>query len=335
MKNKLYLAIVTIVAATLTGCSSTPRVIVDVVEQLPSLPAEKVMVYETDESVPRGAKPIGKVNIMEGVMTPAEDCLYVNMLSLAVKKTAEYGGNALHVDDHKLGGLTSKCHRIWGTMYVLPDSLVTSDAPSVISRLEEQKDLELLEMARKQTDNKKNTPGYPNSILKINVGPSWLMSDFIVGSTTYEKLQGFSLNANYQHLWRSGLGFGVNYRYNTTSFGLNSSIKLHYIGPSFVGSIKFGRLLRADAAFGLGYGSYSENSNINSYDLTNETLEKSGLGYLYQLGIELMATKHVGLGLQFNAFIMKLKRPERFDTEKYDFYGVKQLDALIGLRFYL
>ena len=160
-------------------------------------------------------------------MTPAEDCLYANMLSLAVKKTAEHGGNALHVDDHKLGGLTSKCHRIWGTMYVLPDSLVTSDAPSAISRLEEQKDQELLEMARKQTDNKKNTPGYPNSILKINVGPSWLMSDFIVGS------------------------------------------------------IKFGRLLRADAAFGLGYGSYSENSDINSYDLTNETLEKSGLGYLY------------------------------------------------------
>lgn len=50
-------------AAVLTGCSTTPRVIADVVEQLPSQPMEKVAVYNTDESVPKGARAIGKVSV--------------------------------------------------------------------------------------------------------------------------------------------------------------------------------------------------------------------------------------------------------------------------------
>ena len=42
-------------AVVLTGCSTMPRVTADVVEQLPSQPMEKVAVYNTDESVPKGA----------------------------------------------------------------------------------------------------------------------------------------------------------------------------------------------------------------------------------------------------------------------------------------
>ena len=41
-------------AAVLTGCST---------EQLPSQPVEKVAVYDTDASVPIGARPIGKVSV--------------------------------------------------------------------------------------------------------------------------------------------------------------------------------------------------------------------------------------------------------------------------------
>ena len=50
-------------AAVLTGCSSTPGVTADETEQLPSQPVEKVAVYDTDASVPIGARPIGKVSV--------------------------------------------------------------------------------------------------------------------------------------------------------------------------------------------------------------------------------------------------------------------------------
>ena len=71
-----------LLAAILTGCSTTPKVIADVVEQLPSQPAEKVVVYNTDERVPRGAKPIGKVNVTDGGMTPAYAGAYVAKMAL-------------------------------------------------------------------------------------------------------------------------------------------------------------------------------------------------------------------------------------------------------------
>ena len=50
-------------AAMLAGCSTTPRVVADVTEQLPSQPVEKVAVYDTDASVPIGARAIGKVSV--------------------------------------------------------------------------------------------------------------------------------------------------------------------------------------------------------------------------------------------------------------------------------
>ena len=48
-----------------------------------------------------------------------------------------------------------------------------------------------------------------------------------------------------------------------------------------------------------------------------------------------MVVKNVGLGLQFNAYTMKLKRPANVNTDRFNFYGVRHLDALLGLRIYL
>ena len=179
-----------LLAAILTGCSTTPKVIADVVEQLPSQPAEKVVVYNTDERVPRGAKPIGKVNVTDGGMTPAYKCLYGSMLALAVRKTAECGGNALHVDEHRTPNFfTSSCHRIWGTMYVLPDSLVSGDAPSTLLLLEEEKDRELLAMTQEQIKRREKALDNPDNIFKVNVGPSWITSELQTPTKTYKNVR--------------------------------------------------------------------------------------------------------------------------------------------------
>ena len=35
-----------------------------------------------------------------------------------------------------------------------------------------------------------------------------------------------------------------------------------------------------------------------------------------------------------NAFSVGLKRPEGIDTSRYDFYGVRHLDTMLGVRYY-
>lgn len=319
-------------AAVLTGCSSTPRVTADVTEQLPSQPVEKVAVYDTDASVPIGARPIGKVSVTDGGMTPTNKCLYGNMLALAVRKTAESGGNALHIDEHRTPSFwTSSCHRIWGTMYVLPDSLVDGNAQSLILEMEEEKDKELLAMAQKQIERRKRALDNPSDIFKVNIGPSWITSEMQTPTKTYKNETGIALELAYQHFWRSGIGIGLNYLYHTTSFDEGYRVNLHYFGPSVVYGIKLGNSWRMDGAWGLGYSVCKE--DFKGF-MAGDSSE-SNVGLLAQLGIEYMLSKSIGIGIQFNSFTMRMKRPDGIDTSKYGFYGIKRLDAQLGFRFYL
>lgn len=313
----------------LGGCASAPKVIVDVTEQLPSQPVDRVMVYETEDSVPAVARPIGKVKVTDGGMTPTYNCLYSNMLSLAVRKTAESGGNALHIDEHRTPNVASTCHRIWGTMYLLPDTMANGNAPSAISRLEEKHDEELLAVAQNQSQRRAKMFDNPRDIVKVNVGPSWITSEIETYDKTYKNETGFGFGIDYQHLWRSGIGFGINYVYHTTSFDDEFDAKMHYIGPSLVGSIKLGTKWRMDAAVGVGYSVYREKYNWTGAE------SESNIGAMFQFGIEHMISKRIGLGVQFNSMTMRMKRPDGIDTEKYDFYGIKRLDAQLGLRIYL
>ena len=85
-------------AFVITGCQTAPRVIAELTEHHPARLADSVVVYELGEQGPADAKVIGTVRVTDGGITPSYMCLYSNMLSLAVKKTAESGGNALRVD---------------------------------------------------------------------------------------------------------------------------------------------------------------------------------------------------------------------------------------------
>lgn len=313
----------------LAGCASAPKVIADVTEQLPSQPAERVMVYETEDSVPTVARPIGKVKVTDGGMTPTYSCLYSNMLSLAVRKTAESGGNALHIDEHRAPNFSSSCHRIWGTMYLMPDTMVNGSASSAISQMEEKYDKELLDMAHNQIRLREKMFDNPKDIIKVNAGPSWITSEIVTYNRTYKNKMGFGFGIDYQHLWRSGIGLGINYMYHYTSFEGDFSATMHYIGPSLIGSIKLGSSWRMDAALGIGYSVYRE-----AYGMAGEE-SKSNVGAMVQLGIEYMLSKRVGLGFQLNSLTMSMKRPDDIDTKQYDFYGIKRADAQLGLRFYL
>ena len=52
------------------------------------------------------------------------------------------------------------------------------------------------------------------------------------------------------------------------------------------------------------------------------------------MSLEYMCSKNIGIGIKLNAFSMSLKRPDGFNLNKDDFYGIRKTDILGGLRFY-
>jgi hypothetical protein len=171
MKRHLFSLVLVAGAIIFTGCQSGPRVIAELTDHYPARLADSVMVYEPGDQVPAEAKVIGTVKVTDGVMTPAYKCLYSNMLTLAVRKTAESGGNALRIDQHKEPSMwKSGCHRIWGSMLLLPDSLVNIDAVSAIQKAELNKDTELANMTRDQISRFERATNNPKNIFNANFG---------------------------------------------------------------------------------------------------------------------------------------------------------------------
>lgn len=327
MKRTYNNLIIFLGAFLLTGCQSAPRVIAELTEHHPARQADSVMVYELGDSVPAEARVIGTVRVTGSGFTPAFNCLYGNMVSLAVKKTAESGGNALRIDRHKEPSVwTSTCHRIWGSMLLLPDSLVTIDAVSAIQKAELNQDTELANMARDQIKRYERASNNPENIISANIGYGVLTSDIVSYRHVYKKKGGLSADLTYQHFWK-WFGVGGELNYFQTSFDEGFDIDLFYIGPNVGISAKFSEKWRYEATLSFGYGNYKESMRGLSYS------EGSFAGRL-GLNLEYMCSKNIGIGIKINGFSMNLKEPEGYNSKEDGFYGIRRTDFLGGLRFY-
>lgn len=318
-------------AALLAGCSTMPKVITsDVMQSLPAKSPDHVMIYEGKDTVPGCAMQVGMVKVTDGGATPTNKCMYSNMLSLAVRKTAETGGNALRIDEHKYPDMRSTCHRIWGTMYLVPDSLVHYDTVESIQRLEEWNDWEYEARGNVKYVPKHVTESKSVDVFKVNSGISIITSEFVVPNYVYKSKSGFMMNGEYYHLWESGVGVGFNFKYYNTSFDEDIRIKTYCFGPSFVYGIRFGRNDEwcFDVSMGLGCGKY-----VECYKNMKES--EINITFFGGTGMEYRFSDHVGLGFQFNYNLLHLSRPLNFDTSKYNFYGIRRLDICGGLRIYL
>ena len=313
----------------LTGCSVLPKVVADANESLPSRSADHVMIYEEEDVIPAEARVIGKVKVTDGGMTPVYKCLYGNMLALAVKETAASGGNALHIDKHKKPSIPfgSNCHRIWGTMYLMPDSMVNTDTPSILQQLEEKNDAELLSMQKKYINRSEKMFRSQRNILKVNGGLAWITSEFETNMAIYKRKRGYAFSAEYEHMFLNGFGVGLSYLHFGADFVDGFNLRMHYVGPSGVFALPIGDKWKWDMSLSIGYTKYTE----EYYDFS---VSESRVGVLYQTGIEYMLSRHFGVGFQVNAFSVGLKRPEEIDTSRYDFYGVRHVDTMLGLRYY-
>lgn len=337
MNRRINTFIITMCAIMLVSCQSAPKVIAELEGNYPSRQADSVMVYEVGEAVPTEAKAIGKVKVTDGGLTPTYNCLYGNMLALAVRKTAESGGNVLRIDEHKKpAALGSTCHRVWGTMMLMPDSLVNIDTMTSLQEIEMNKDKELADMTREKISKVEKLFNNPHDILRLNAGPGWITSEVETPTRVYKRKNGFSASADYLHFWKKGLGIGINYMFYRASFDEGFDMNIHYIGPSIVYGMNLGKKWRWDLALGLGYANYRENIlgyyGLTYYDLTES---QNRLGFITQIGIEYKVAGNFAIGFQLNGLIIRLKKPEGYNVDKYDFYGIKRTDTQLGLRIYL
>ena len=249
------------------------------------------------------------------------------MLSLAVKKSAESGGNALRIDQHKEPNVwTSTCHRIWGSMLLLPDSLVNIDAVSAIQKAELNKDTELADMTKEQISRYERAVNNPKNVLSADFGYGIVTSKIVTDRREYKNKGGFSADLTYQHFWTM-FGVGADISYFHTSFDEGFDVDLLYIGPNFGLGLKLGEKWRYDVMVSLGYGNYKE----STWGLSHN---EGGFAGKCGMSLEYMCSKNIGIGIKLNAFSMSLKRPDGFNLNKDDFYGIRKTDILGGLRFY-
>ena len=176
----------------------------------------------------------------------------------------------------------------------------------------------------------------PPDIIKVNAGPAWITSKVETDKHIYNSKVGYAINVDYQHLWRMGLGIGINYIYYGTSFDEGFDVRMHYIGPSFVISWKPGEKWRWDTSLGIGYSSYTEKFSDSQRGVRyGLSATESNAAAICQTGIEYMLSKKIAIGLQMNAFSMSLDKPEGYKMDEDEFYGIRRGDLLLGIRFYL
>jgi len=173
----------------------------------------------------------------------------------------------------------------------------------------------------------------PANVFKVSGGLSWITSEVYTDRGPQDFQRGYALEADYHHFWPFGLGVGLNALYYATTFTGGYKLRMTYIGPSLAYSFKSDAHWRMETAIGVGRSTCTEK-------LDELKGSESGVGALAQLGVEYMITEHVGLGLQVNGFIMRMKRPDDYPSPYYsrskkDKYGIKRLECLFGLRFYL
>lgn len=209
-------------------------------------------------------------------------------------------------------------------LFVCLISLLTAPvcqaAPRVITEQEESNPSQLTDSVGRKTQD----------IIRLNLGPGWIVSEIEAWEGVYKRKMGFSASADYQHFWKSGLGLGVNYMYHNTSFGGGLSMNIHYLGPSLVYGMDFCGRWRWDVSTGIGIAYYNESSS-GSYKGDSQFRFASTA----QIGLEYKISDRVGFGIQVNGFIVSLKEPEGYKNDKYDFYGIKRYDVLVGVRIHL
>lgn len=324
--KKFRIVFLSMAALLMTSCA--PRVVTDMyTSEFAALSPDSVRVFLMNERVPEQTLAIGTVKVVDGGL--AAKGSFEQVLDLAVKATAKNGGNGLVITEHRQPDMRSTIHRIWGTMLRMPEtesdtSVVKGSLDRALAQPADNQYMQAYQSPYEEI--KKRNENAPRNILRFSVGPSWMISKFQVGERLYKSKCGIDVEVDYDHVWVSGFGIGVNYLHNYTSFDEGFDQRLNYIGPSLVMALPSDKW-RWDMALGFGYCSYSESVGNLSYS-------ESHIAPLMRMGLEYKVSSQIALGAQLNMITVKLDKPDGVELKKNEFYGIKRLGFQVGMRYY-
>lgn len=312
----------------LTGCA--PKIDSDLYTyEYAALPPDSVQVFLPADSVPPRTLAIGTVKVKDGGLSSEGG--YESVLQKAINETAKSGGNGLKLESHRAPDHTNSIHRVWGTMLRMKhhaaDSVVKASRRKALEYSDETVSMQNPQPQVKQQQLEKLQEATSLDGLRLGIGPTWLLSRYQVGNRTYKSKGGVGITVDYKHIWQSGIGVGVNYLHDYHSFDGTISMRMNYIGPSAAFCYMKGRSWRWGCGLGIGYGWYSESVGDLSYS-------DDHLATLAYLNVEYMASRNIGIGLQMNAFTMRLQKPNDFELKDNEFYGIQQLGLQVALNYY-
>lgn len=329
----------------LTSCN--PRVVTEMLtNEWPATSPDSVYVFDKTDVIPSESQEIGKIKVVDTGFTTNGS--FNTVMQRAINATAAKGGNGLVITEHRYPDVRSTIHRIWGTMLRIPDSAVIGKASpdsmeysalrqilpeeeyaefmeyKATKRYYEQEQKQIEEQMKQQQELIRLMP---RNVIRISAGPTLMTSKFLIGNHQYKSRLGADICVDYDHVWKSGFGFGINYLHHYTSFDEGVKLRVNYIGPSLVLAYTRTKSFRCDLAWGLGYSRYSESFEGNS-------VSQNRLGVTMRIGGEWKVAKHLALGVQFNVLSVGLEKPEGIELEKDEFYGIQHVGLQGGLRYY-
>lgn len=317
----LYFPIQPLMAAMCAGliCSCSPQVVTELHGNFPAQSADSVMIFGPSETPPDHADTVGNIRVTDAGLTA--QCHYAQVLQKAVERTAASGGNALCINQHLKPDVWSSCHRIKGTMLLLPKGSVKVSSQDEIWRVDSLRDEDVAGTAQ----NASKTADNLHNRLSVSAGLTWITSKIYVTPTDYySNRRCWDLCADYEYLWNSGFGVGLNYALNHASFNHYGSFTQHYIGPSFVYVYRITRRFSSEVGLGLGYSYYSESGGYTD----------SAMGVMFKVGMEYLFTRHFGLGLQYRACGCSYTQPDGFELPKNEQYRLNRASIQLGVHYY-
>ena len=345
MKKYLFILIAVV---TLVGCS--PQVTSEMVTSgYNPVATNKVMIVESIDKVEK-AQAIGQVTVDGKAESVKSE--YGKMLGMAVRETAQKGGNVLVMDYSEMDK-----NRLKGTM-AYTDGEVNDSLTLSVRRIDELKaklwgptKTTAIKTANAEaatdttaaiTNNQVEADGWqqeeeePQGIMfKIGAGPMWTTSKLYLTTDAENYVtdqRGYGLNLSIAYTGKNIYGFGADFYGVRTEIDIPNNIRYYgnkpdyimmYLGPSALIGGNITPWLRLDASLGLGLAYYHD-------DGQNEI----GFGSRMTVGMEIMVTKTLGIGIDGVRQRSVFSKPDGFKQPDNEIYGFENLGFMLTARFH-
>ncbi|WP_418587321.1 outer membrane protein [Phocaeicola sp.] len=300
--------------------SCAPKVLTEIKNtHTPVVTANEVRLYEIGDSVPQSAELIGRVKVLDSGLST--HCQYDQVVALAKEKTAQSGGNALALTDHRKPSIWSSCHQIAGNMLLIDEAKKHEVYTRVATSVGDSKECNCEEQSC-----------FRHNTFYANIGYSCIVSKFYMPlEATGHPKRGMDWMAGYDWVSKNGFGAGVMYSGYKSSYLLSDvdfAVKLTYIAPQFVMKQQF-RQWSIEEKLGIGYFNYRESVKGSG------SVSASGVGYNFLLGTEYHISDLIGIGANIGYVSGSLPEDKFGNPNEEDgSTGIFRLHFNVGVRFH-